>query len=195
MKIDQLWPTPIGIIELPEYQKYCVELQAQILSEHLKNQNKLDGSTHNVWNWKIESVNWLRRHMTEFTSHFLSAQGLDIENPDQYWGRGWANVLKNETDHIYQPVHAHHEADLFTVFYVNAGESDQVSGSLVMHDSRNLNNTHILNRKNKVTIVPKTGHLLIAPGYIWHEVSPYLSYQPRISIACNFQYSAYKIKD
>ena len=151
----------------------------------------LDGKDHNCWDWNLPETQWLKEQMSLAAKGLLgNSQPIEVS---KYWGRSWGNILQQGSGFSYQGLHAHHEADFFAIFYVDANEVTEESGALVLHDPRFLNNTHIMNREGKEIIQPKTGELIMAPGYVWHEVLPYQSFEPRMTIACNFQYSLREI--
>ncbi|MDR3607741.1 MAG: putative 2OG-Fe(II) oxygenase [Oligoflexia bacterium] len=194
--IEHRWATPISYQPVAGWADHVLDLKAAIMAERARSeQGNLDGNSHNVWDWPHPSVTWLREGMSEAARLYLGERGAAIDSIPSYWGRAWGNVLQSGRGFSYHSLHAHHEADFFAVFYVDAGEAEEASGALALMDPRFLNNTHLMNRENRVLIQPRTGWLLLAPGYVWHEVLHYHGQQPRISIACNYQYSLLRIKD
>ncbi len=190
------WPTPIYYAETENWQEHVPELRAAILVEMSRSENQiLDGKKHNVWDWQLPSVRWLRQTLTRAANTYLQNMDIVLDNAGAYWGRSWGNVMQLGCGVSRQELHAHHEADFFAVFYVDGDATDEHNGQLALYDPRFANNTHLLHRKNRITLQPRTGYLLLAPGNVWHEVQPYNKYEPRITIASNFQYSLMKVRE
>ncbi len=107
----------------------------------------------------------------------------------RYQVHGWAMVME---DGGYTALHDHGDAHWSAVYYVDAGDGDVAghpeSGVLVLVDPRrggrslpipNLAPTRFMVR-------PRTGLLVVFPGWLQHFVHAYRGKRPRISISANF---------
>jgi hypothetical protein len=103
----------------------------------------------------------------------------------RYGVHGWAMVLERGD---YVVLHEHGEAHWSTVYYVDAGDDDAAeSGLLAFVDprrgGRSVPGADLF--PTTFTVRPRTGTLVIFPGWLQHYVHPYRGSRPRISISCN----------
>ena len=85
----------------------------------------------------------------------------------------------------FKSCHNHDVIDAFGVYYVN--ESDE-GGKLRLYDPRFLSKKSF-SQGPYIEIKPRTGLMVIAPYYVWHEVTPYLGNETRYSLICNMVFN------
>jgi uncharacterized protein (TIGR02466 family) len=123
-----------------------------------------------------------------------------VENLAQEKGQGlpamrmgahaWAMVMRNGD---YTIPHDHSEVHWATVYYLDAGDADEAahpaSGLLALVDPRH-GGRPMPGLENLLgttfTVLPRTGRLVVFPGWLPHYVHAYRGQRPRVSISCNF---------
>jgi|TARA_E500000305_G_scaffold48586_1_gene37958 uncharacterized protein (TIGR02466 family) len=104
-------------------------------------------------------------------------------------GNMWANI--NPTGGYNRP-HVHPNSLFSGVYYVKAPSN---SGRLVCNDPRPGIQTCMPNRKKgqppkhlwrEVHLQPKENRAIVFPAWLWHQVEPNKSNEPRISVSFNF---------
>jgi len=100
----------------------------------------------------------------------------------------WAMVMRNGD---YTIPHDHSEVHWATVYYADAGDADEAaepaSGLLALvdprHGGRPMPGLDIVG--TTFTVLPRTGRLVVFPGWLLHYVHAYHGQRPRVSISCN----------
>ncbi len=114
-------------------------------------------------------------------------------------GDGWINI--NETGTLHMP-HVHNSSTFSGVIYIKIPINDDnsiksKSGFIEFLDPRNtvlsfageiaeFRNSNVF--KEKITIMPKEGHLLVFPSFLKHWVYPVKTNEDRISISFNISF-------
>jgi uncharacterized protein (TIGR02466 family) len=101
----------------------------------------------------------------------------------------WAMVMRNGD---YTIPHDHSEVHWATVYYADAGDADELahpaSGLLALLDPRH-GGRPMPGLENLLgttfTVLPRTGRLVVFPGWLTHYVHVYRGHRPRVSISCN----------
>jgi len=101
----------------------------------------------------------------------------------------WAMVMRNGD---YTIPHDHSEVHWATVYYADAGDADETSehasGLLALVDPRH-GGRPMPGLENLLgstfTVLPRTGRLVVFPGWLLHYVHAYRGQRPRVSISCN----------
>lgn len=107
--------------------------------------------------------------------------------------QGWAMVMRTGD---YAVIHDHAHAHFSTVYYPDAGDADLAaqphSGLLTFVDPRRTGAAlpGIDLYPAQFSIPPKTGMLVVFPGWLQHFVHPYRGTRPRVSISCNVRVEA-----
>ncbi len=102
--------------------------------------------------------------------------------------QSWALVMG---DGGYSELHDHAHAHWSTCWYVDAGDVDEnrhpKAGCITFVDPRRacIPIPGLAIRPTSFTLRPRSGMLLVFPGYLQHHVHPYRGSRPRISIATN----------
>ncbi|MDA1317433.1 MAG: putative 2OG-Fe(II) oxygenase [bacterium] len=84
----------------------------------------------------------------------------------------------------YKQIHNHSGTSLVAVYYMSDVDNKKEGGKLVLHDP-SFNNTIRSRPKPTQEIETKKNRIVIIPGYIWHEVTPYLGEDDRIAVVMN----------
>ena len=118
------------------------------------------------------------------------ARGQDVTVDQRYRFavQAWAMVMRHG-DHTV--VHDHAEAHFSVVYYPDAGDADREmfpdSGKLCFVDPRRggvvIPGVDLF--PSQFAIEPRTGMLVVFPGYLQHFVHPYRGGRPRVSVSCN----------
>src|SRR5437773_11362395 len=133
-------------------------------------------------------------HVGATHSTIVSGMGLPPPRPWQFAAQAWAMVMRNGD---YTIAHDHGEAHWSTSYYVDAGDADfertPDSGAFAVLDPRRSGRPIPgLESGATFTIRPRTGMLVVFPGWLQHYVHPYRGTRPRIAIACNVTMSPMK---
>lgn len=119
--------------------------------------------------------------------HMLLDESPSLERPRLRFGvQAWAMVLRRGD---YVMVHDHGEAHWSMVYYVDAGDAGEegLSGALAFIDPRRGGRPTpgVELHHSAFTVRPRSGVLIMFPGWLQHHVHPYQGERPRISVSCN----------
>jgi hypothetical protein len=87
----------------------------------------------------------------------------------------------------YKSVHDHESTLAFGVFYTHDVDNENDGGQLVLRDP-SFNSNRSYSSPNKHFVETKKNRLVIGPGHLWHEVTPYRGRTDRTSIVLNLVY-------
>jgi uncharacterized protein (TIGR02466 family) len=129
-------------------------------------------------------------HVGATQSKLAASMGLS-PSPWRAAAEAWAMVM---TDGDHTIVHEHGDAHWSSTYYVDAGDADLErtpdSGAFAVLDPRRGGRALPgIDPGPTFTIRPRTGMLVVFPGWLQHYVHPYRGTRPRISIACNLTMS------
>lgn len=122
------------------------------------------------------------------TRELYAASGARPPAPLRYGAQAWAMVMR-DGDHAV--LHDHGEAHWSSAYYADAGDADEAahpdSGLLALVDPRRSGRSVPgLEALGATFLVrPRTGMLVLFPGWLQHYVHPYRGARPRVSISCN----------
>ena len=122
----------------------------------------------------------------EMYSALLGGRGPNMGSL-QFGVQSWAMVMRHGD---YTIPHDHGDAHWSTTYYVDAGDADMErsaeSGALALVDPRRGGRPIPgLESGSTFLIRPRTGMLVVFPGWLQHYVHPYKGTRPRIVIATN----------
>lgn len=190
-----LFQTPLVVIDLPAMEAVNAELAAQLLAEE---QAAPSWHRANVGGW--HSAPDLGRRPEPCFQALLRAvvdqvggvvrglasdQGLAQVPAYRYGVTAWGMVLR---DGHYVTIHDHGDAHWSTAYYVDAGdEAPAPSGQLAFVDPRRSGRPipELALFPTSFDLEPRTGALVIFPGWLQHHVHAYRGRRPRICISCN----------
>ena len=131
-------------------------------------------------------------HVGATQSKLVAAMGLSAsQSPWRVAAEAWAMVMRNGD---YTIAHDHGDAHWSTTYYVDAGDADLErtpdSGALAVLDPRRGGRPLAgIDPGSTFTLRPRTGMLVVFPGYLQHYVHAYRGTRPRVAIACNLTLS------
>jgi uncharacterized protein (TIGR02466 family) len=191
-----LFATPVSMYDLPSMDEINRDLTARLVAESASLP-----SVHrsNVGGWHSQNLagrpeacfrNLLQCIVTRVRE---TVEGLAQERgqglPAMRIGvHAWAMVMRNGD---YTIPHDHSEVHWATVYYADAGDADEgvdpASGLLALvdprHGGRQMPGLELLG--TTFTVLPRTGRLVVFPGWLLHYVHAYRGQRPRVSISCN----------
>lgn len=84
----------------------------------------------------------------------------------------------------YKRLHTHTNTAAFAIFYCSTVDNDQHGGKLVLKDPSFHSNLGFHPSKD-YEVETKRNRLVVAPGYVWHEVTPYTGEDVRVAVVIN----------
>lgn len=125
----------------------------------------------------LEQVRGLHGHLAR------DAEGLRI----RFLTQAWATVM---TAGHYVLVHDHADTHWSAVYYVDAGDCDDPASGRIswinpIGSHRSLPGIDVV--PTSFTCTPRTGLLVVFPGWLRHSVEPYQGHRPRIVVAMNVE--------
>lgn len=84
----------------------------------------------------------------------------------------------------YKRIHGHTNAIAFAVFYLTDVDNDKHGGKLILKDP-SFHSNFSFHPPEDYEIETRKNRLVIAPAYVWHEVTPYLGDEDRITVVVN----------
>ena len=191
-----LFATPVSMYDLPGMDEINRDLTARLVAESVSIPSV---RRSNVGGW--HSPDLAGRPEACFRAliqHVVTRVRETVDGLAQESGRGlpamrigvhaWAMVMRNGD---YTIPHDHSEAHWATVYYADAGDADErahpASGLLALvdprHGGRPMPGIEIVG--STFTALPRTGRLVVFPGWLLHYVHEYRGQRPRVSISCN----------
>ena len=87
----------------------------------------------------------------------------------------------------FKAVHAHPGTTAFAVFYITTVDNEREGGQLVLRDPTfHVNPGFKQPMTHRVDTV--AGRLIVAPSYLWHEVTPYTGKKDRLTVVSNLSF-------
>jgi len=200
MPLASLFPTPIAMYEHPELESMNREITAILVAESesipsLSHSNI--GGWHSQYNLQTRPEACFRNLTKLIVDHAMEttaviAKGLGKTLPKfSAKTHMWAMVMR---DGNYTIPHTHADAHWASVYYADAGDTDEAaypeSGVINFIDPRSgyLPIPGLDMTGGDFMVNAKTGQLLVFPGWLTHYVHAYRGRRPRVSIACNVTY-------
>lgn len=184
MERFSLWETAITAFDVANAAGIAAHLSAKLLAERGVDPG-LKVSNYGGWHSKPDLA--LRpdpafQAMLQMIVHHV---GLAGGPPDaRYQLHGWAMIL-DAGDYVVP--HEHADAHWSTVFYLDGGDADGDAGAITFVDPRRIASRLPGDPGPSFTVRPRTGLLLVFPGWVEHFVHPYRGTRPRISVAVNLR--------
>jgi len=87
----------------------------------------------------------------------------------------------------YQRLHTHTSSIAFGIFYLTDVDNDRHGGKLILKDPSFHGNSSF-HPPEDYEIETRKNRLIVAPSYVWHEVTPYSGDEDRITIVINLHW-------
>jgi uncharacterized protein (TIGR02466 family) len=123
----------------------------------------------------------------------VRGQRLELAPRYRFGVQAWAMVMR-DGDHTI--VHDHADSHFSVVYYPDAGDADLArhadSGKLMLMDPRRGGSviSGVALSPSLFAIAPRTGMMVVFPGWLQHFVQPYRGTRPRVAISCNVRLEA-----
>ena len=214
MPIDKWFPLAIYYADLPDAEKQNVELKKAILQLLDGSDVQAENPNSAAWTGDVNGVGqihsdprfaWLVDQVELHCMEFLEALGLDLGKIALYIQRAWP-VVSRPGESV--AVHAHHNANVSAVYYVDIpeGVDPSTAGVFVLHNKHSQNevqtgiatiSTKAISDWNDLNIktamyLPLPGRLLIFPAKQPHSVATNKSDGMRISVSFDIVMTASK---
>lgn len=182
MTVETYWETPIYSHQYDDTEEWQKHLRTLITAK------MIDMKASGITNIADENVNFLA--FPDIHNRFKLAFDTLCEQVGQpkNYSMTELNIINPMKFGDFKSVHSHDVIDAFAIFYVDTGNSID-SGALRLYDPRWQSKKAFAPGKPYIEIKPQDGLLVAAPHYIWHEVTPYLGSETRISLVCNMTFN------
>lgn len=191
-----LFSTPVTFFDLPDMDAVNKDITARLLAE-----SQTVPSVHrsNVGGWHSQNlalrpepsfrqlISTIRAKVVESVEALARERQVTLP-PMRVGVYAWAMVMRNGD---YTMPHDHAEVHWGTVYYPDAGDADEArhpeSGMLALVDPRQgLRQMPGLELSGSTfSAKPRTGRLVVFPGWLMHYVHAYRGTRPRVAISCN----------
>jgi hypothetical protein len=84
----------------------------------------------------------------------------------------------------YKRVHSHAGIMAFGIFYLTDVDNKKEGGQLIFHDP-SFNNLGHFHSSKEFSVDTKKHRMVLSPGNVWHEVTPYVGEEERFAIVVN----------
>jgi uncharacterized protein (TIGR02466 family) len=195
-----LFATPIVVIDLPAMEDVNRELAARLLDEEKlvpSWQRANIGGWHSTPDLSRRTEPCFRQLMHAVVDQvgtnvaaLAQAAGIAHAPAFRYAVTAWAMVMRNGH---YVVTHDHGDVHWSVAYYVDAGDAmSPPSGQLAFLDPRRSGRAipELPLFPSTFDIVPRTGALVIFPGWVQHYVHAYRGQRPRICVSCNLTMEA-----
>ena len=193
MERVDVFGTPVMVFDVPDAEDVNREIVERLLEEEGRTAG-LVHSNRGGWHSEVDLMKrpqpcfqWLTRmlvdHVTKVVAA-LSAQAGLASPPRPRLVNEWAMVMRQGD---YTLMHDHMDADWATAYYADAGDAEgQGSGGLAFSDPRpGLRRAEFNLFPGLFTVQPRSGALVVFPGWLKHQVYTYEGRRPRVSISSN----------
>lgn len=192
--MDQLSPfqTPVFVEHLAAVEELAPGLAAMFVEESRKTPGIVRsnaGGWHSVpdlTHRRVAPLQQVFRCLVDHTERVLDAMAEGPRPRYRYGIQAWAMVYGT---HDYGEVHDHAEAHLSGVCYLDAGDGpadDPRQGRLALLRPGTTGATIPgISTPSTFTVRPRTGMVVMFPGYVQHHVYPYRGTRPRVAVAFN----------
>jgi len=198
------FPTPVGNFYIPEAEAGGVdrELRRLILEREKADAQATRKSNVGGWHSRSDLMNWPEPAVATLRGWFVEAVQSVIETAVKLTSSGgvsrpftgslqfvaWANVIRKGH---YHRIHNHPGSSWSGVYYVDAGQEvpgQPLSGVLELLDPKPFTEMVFTPGEpfgQKAIVRPRSGGMVIFPGFLYHFVNPYQGEGERVSIAFN----------
>ncbi len=187
-----LFSTPVVVFDLPQMETINAELVQRLLEEEQRSpgvRRSNFGGWHSDWNLDQRPAECFRIVAQSIVEHVSRAAIELVPELAERSDHGlrllqtWAMIMRS--GHYAIP-HDHGRTTWSVVYYADSGDGDEASGELAFSDPRvGARPLPGVLGADLFTFQPRTGALVIFPGWLRHQVLTYRGDRPRISIAAN----------
>lgn len=196
-----LFASPVAVTQVPHADELNRELAARLLDE---SQRVPSLQRSNVGGWHSRPDLTLRpdacyqalvqeiiNNAWQMSAALAGRAGLSPTLSYRFGAIAWAMVMRTGD---YTIAHNHGDAHWSSAYYVDAGDADEArypeSGLLAFtspyHAGRPIPGLDLF--PSTFTVRPRTGALVLFPGYLQHYVHAYRGVRPRIAVSCNIAF-------
>jgi hypothetical protein len=94
----------------------------------------------------------------------------------------------------YKRLHNHFNTSAFAIFYLTDVDNDQYGGKLILKDPAFHSNAGF-HPPPDYEVETRKNRMVVAPAYIWHEVTPYTGDEDRITVVINLHIDTLQLDD
>lgn len=87
----------------------------------------------------------------------------------------------------YKRIHGHTSSIAFGVFYLTDVDNEKFGGQLILKDPSFHSNSSF-HPPEDYAVTTKKNRLVVAPAYVWHEVTPYTGDEERVTVVVNLHF-------
>lgn len=183
-KIEAIFPTPLGIFEVENYNhKNFVNSFQKYENELIKNVgNKFSKETFILRKPEFKELESL---LLNNIAQYMKSLFGDIKNVSVYITQSWLNITKGEGHHH---LHNHSNSFLSCVFYYDENTKDE---EITFHKMDNFFSLQLtpaisnLINAERISIPVNYKNLVIFPSYLYHSVEKLKNRDTRKSLAFN----------
>jgi hypothetical protein len=183
----ELFPTPVAIFDIEDHQN----IKTELLSIDELNSNASFLAKHDIWDYKekYECLGNLHSLFLEKAAEYLNAFYDEQYTADMFFHkRGWYSVRKS-MDHLSAGagLHNHRMTTIAMTYYVDVYDD---SSPIHLLDSRSQLNWASLDDSktyHQYKHQPKSGQLIMFPGWLFHDVPINKGSHFRIALTSNIQ--------
>ena len=205
MPIDYWFPLAIYYTDLENAQTENQRLKKTILELEELSGVERKNTRSTAWTGDVhgfgqihfdERFRWIVENVESSCFEYMTELGIDLTMVTPYIQRSWPIICRH--DEVVS-IHAHHNANISAVYYVDIPISDEESdvGPIVFHNMHNQNevqkgmsteSTSAIANWNETNIkscvyIPTPGRLVLFPSKQHHSVGPNLTKCVRISLS------------
>jgi uncharacterized protein (TIGR02466 family) len=185
----KLFPTPVYMAEVTNFEK--IQMDFDEVRKHLKFEKPTGWHSHSlsdptfssnfILDYKLSAFeDELEQHILQYLKQINSPLGTTKPLKYRIY-RSWMTLTSNGE---YAHTHCHGDSDISGVYYL---DSNSLDGNLFFQSPNKIMSTstcftHI---PDATEIIPKTGLLLLFPGWLDHGVRTNITEHERISVSFN----------
>lgn len=193
MATECIFPIPIYLSTIENFhiQQKFKDVHSKLTAENKLNYKKDRTPTHKLSSNDfsdnlieeydlVEFKNELMAHLSEYLKEINRPHRVEQVKITASW-------MTSYTAGDYAQQHCHGVADISGVYYVNAMTDD--AKFYFSSPTRTLKSSYIFNHiLDKKYIEPKTGTIVLFPGWLEHGVETQVSNQERVSVSFNLEF-------
>lgn len=193
-QIHPMFATPVMVRKVPELEEINLRLKQIVLAHETERPHEVGSniggwqSDHDLMDWPEIEMQIFQKHLAEAFQEMTSTTVEGLPSEIEIIVTGWANIARNGS---YTRAHSHDGSLWSAIYYVSAPPPPverPFSGTLSLVDPRSgmrVAPKMQLPYRYNMDIQPEGGMLIVFPGYLLHEVHPFIGDGVRISLSAN----------